>query len=270
MPLNISVVVTTYNRPDALRQVLYGLNRQVYDNFEVIVADDGSDESTREMLDKLKPDLKYSLQHVWQADEGFRASRSRNNAIVKATAEYIVMLDGDCVPRKGFLKRHAELAEHGWLVRGSRIMLDEYLTGMIERNAIDIHNSRYVDLVKLYLQGHMKRLLPLLALPLGPVRKLRGRKWQGVKTCNLGVWRKDVLAVNGFDESFVGWGHEDADFAVRLFNYGVRRKEGLYAVPVFHLWHKLSDRSMEDDNIKRLDKILESNNYWAEDGLDQH
>jgi predicted glycosyltransferase involved in capsule biosynthesis len=107
-------------------------------------------------------------------------------------------------------------------------------------------------------------------LPNLRIRNFRAKKWQGVRTFNLAVWRKDFFAVNGFDERFQGWGHEDADLAIRLIKLGIRRKDGQFSIPVLHLWHKENDRSKLDCNQKLIDDVLQSSNTLASMGLDQY
>jgi predicted glycosyltransferase involved in capsule biosynthesis len=113
-------------------------------------------------------------------------------------------------------------------------------------------------------------MLPLRRLALGPLRKPAASRWQRVRTCNLGVWRRDLKRVNGFDEVFEGWGYEDSDLAVRLINAGVRRKEGAYATGVLHLWHRENDRRAEGENWNRLQQRIRERATWAERGLDQY
>ena len=124
----ISVVVTTYNRPDALRAVLAGLAAQTDHGFEVLVADDGSRDDTRQLVERTAAAFPVPVAHVWQEDEGFRAGAARNRAAAVARGEYLVFLDGDCVPRPDFVAQHRTLAERGWMVAGNRILLSEAFT----------------------------------------------------------------------------------------------------------------------------------------------
>ena len=124
----ISVIVTTYNRPDALATVLAGLAAQTDRGFELLVADDGSRDDTRILIEAAAPTFAMPLAHVWQEDRGFRAGAARNRAAVKARGDYLIFLDGDCVPRPDFIARHRDLAEAGWMVAGNRILLSEAFT----------------------------------------------------------------------------------------------------------------------------------------------
>lgn len=266
----ISVVVTTYNRPDALRAVLDGLAAQHDRDFEVLVADDGSRDDTRVLVESLARTSPVPLRHVWQEDAGFRAAAARNRATAHANGEYIVFLDGDCVPRPTFIARHRRLAERGWMVAGNRVLLTDAFTNEVLKQQTPIHAWTEAQWRDARQRGDINRTLPLAHLPLGPLRKLAARRWQRVRTCNLGVWRSDLVAVNGLDETFQGWGYEDSDLAVRLINAGVGRKEGAYATGVLHLWHRENDRRAEGDNWSRLQSRIREGAIIAERGLAQY
>jgi glycosyltransferase involved in cell wall biosynthesis len=265
----ISVIVTTYNRPDALAAVLAGLLAQRDRGFEVLVADDGSRDDTRALVEGIAGQAPVPVVHVWQEDRGFRAGAARNRAAARARGEYLIFLDGDCVPRPDFIGRHRRLAERGWMVAGNRILLSEGFTRQVLAGGLPIHEWRLARWRAARRQGAINRLLPLHALPLGPLRKLGRRRWQRVRTCNLALWADDFRAVNGFDEVFEGWGFEDSDLAVRLLNYGVRRKEGAFATGVLHLWHRENDRAREGENWRRLQQRLRDGATRCERGLDR-
>jgi len=266
----LSVIVTTYNRPDALRAVLDGLAAQNDTGFEVRVADDGSGDETRAVVESAARAFPMALTHLWQEDLGFRAGAARNRAAARADGEYLVFLDGDCIPRRDFIARHRELAEPGWMVAGNRVLLSEAFTRHSLAERTPLHAWDRQQWRGAARRGEINRTLPLLDLPLGPLRKLAAQRWQRVRTCNLGVWRGDFEAVNGFDETFQGWGYEDSDLAVRLLNSGVRRKEGAFATGVLHLYHRENDRRAEGDNWNRLQQRIRDNAKWSERGLDQY
>jgi glycosyltransferase involved in cell wall biosynthesis len=248
-----SIIITTYNRPDALALVLNALAAQSCLDFEVIIADDGSSQATFDLIQQLQ--LPYFIRHIWQADEGFRAAMARNRAAAAAQGDYFIFLDGDCVPTPDFVFRHQLLAEKNCFVAGNRILLSQKFTDKILPNT-PIWQWKIKQYLAAYLRGDINRILPLLRLPDYKWRKYKHKKWQGAKTCNLAVWRDDFFQVNGFDEQFQGWGHEDAEFVVRLLQHGVIRKEGRFAVPVLHLWHPEQDRQLELVNRQRLEQGL--------------
>jgi len=245
----ISVVITTYNRPDALAAVVRGCFMQNDKDFEIIIADDGSTANTRACILRLAETAPVPVRHVWQPDEGFRAAMARNRGILAARGDYIVFLDGDCIPQRDFIARHRALAQPGRLVAGSRILMSARLTRRVLDDAIDVGAAAPLARLGWRLRGDLNKTLQPLGLrwpDLG--RTSRRFSWRRIKSCNLGVWRGDLDRVNGFDESFTGWGHEDADLVVRLFHAGVLRKDGAFATEVFHLWHRDAVRDQAASN----------------------
>ncbi|MFQ5529342.1 MAG: glycosyltransferase family 2 protein [Gemmatimonadota bacterium] len=264
----IGVIVSAYERPQALAMVLASLCEQTYRRFEIVVADDGSGQSTRRLVEQVAAEGRVRLRHVWHEDLGFRLAAIRNRAIAVLETDYLLFMDGDCLVRSNFLARHARLAERGRFVRGSRVHLGRELTAEALDTGLDVHQWSTLRWLGQRLSGRVDRFTPLVSLPLGGLRKMSPRKWDGSKGCNLAVWRDDAIAVNGFDESYQGWGSEDNDFVVRLIRLGVYRKDGRCAAPVLHLWHP--ERQREQDNLVRFERRLRSNESWAERGLDQY
>ena len=246
----ISLIVTTYNRPDALEAVALGCFTQSDKDFEIIIADDGSTDATRECVAGLKSRSPVPLQHVWQPDAGFRLAMARNRAIAAAAGQYIVILDGDCVPQTNFIAQHRKLAQPGFMVTGSRILLGEQFTRRVLAEHLPLQSLTLVDKLRLRAAGDVNKLLQLLVTLPDVGREQRRFSWRRIKGCNMAMWRSDLERVNGFDQSFEGWGHEDSDIVVRLFNAGVMRKDGAFATEVFHLWHKEAQRDQASSNRK--------------------
>lgn len=263
----ISVIVSTYNRHDALYLVLLALAEQDVKTFEVIVADDGSTDKTKQLIESLKTKVDYNLEHVWHEHSGFRAAHIRNKSVAKASGDYLVFLDGDSIPRTSFVRQHQKLAEDNYFVAGNRILLSPDFTNEVLQNQLALQQWSAWCWFKNFCCGRINRFLPIL--PLGNLyhRYLRRTRWQGVKTCNLGMWKKDFLAVNGFDESYSGWGYEDSDLVIRLIRNHVLRKDGHFAVPVFHLWHPENNRSREPINYQKLKEIENSTRIRAISGV---
>jgi glycosyltransferase involved in cell wall biosynthesis len=263
----ISIVVTTYDRDDALDAVLRALSRQDDTDFEVVVADDGSGPATKALIDSWTSRFPAPLRHVWQAHNGFRAAEVRNRAIVASTGDYVVFLDGDCLPRRDFVAAHRALAEPGWFVAGNRILLSRTLTEDVLRNRREPETWSLGAFVRERLRGGINRLLPLVRFPIAGWRKAVAHRWEGCRSCNLAVWRQDLDRVDGFDAAFMGWGKEDSDLVVRLLHAGVRRKDGRFATGVLHLWHAPEDRSRLPENETRLGGAIGSARVRAEQGL---
>ncbi|MBD8564274.1 glycosyltransferase family 2 protein [Oxalobacteraceae sp. CFBP 8763] len=266
----LSVVITTYNRPDALAAVLAACFLQDDKNFEIIIADDGSTANTRDCVARLAAGAPVPVKHVWQPDDGFRAAMARNRGTLAATGDYIIFLDGDCVPQRDFIARHRALAQQGFLVSGSRILLSQALTERALRDGIDVAGLSIAQRLRLRLAGDMNKFLQTVVRwpDFGRVR--RKFSWRRIKSCNLGVWKADLKAVNGFDESFTGWGHEDSDLVVRLFHAGVLRKDGAMATEVLHLWHTEAERDQASSNRRTVLERAANGTTQASVGLREH
>lgn len=276
----ISVIVSTYNRPDALEAVLLSLLAQTDPHYEIVIADDGSGPATQEVVARFqqlagqaraaKP-ATPQVAHAWQSDTGFRLSAVRNLGVYASQGDYLIFLDGDCVVRPNFVARHRALAEQGFMVSGSRVLLSEKWTAWALRAgpavtaAAALRSWAYWLMQR--LSGNANKIVPMLIMPDSTLRHYRKVSWKRIKGCNLGIWRKDYAAVNGCDETFVGWGHEDADLVLRLARHGVRRKSGAFSTEVLHLWHKENTRTAESANRRRVEQRMQSGVTQAEAGL---
>lgn len=264
---DISVIVSTYNRPDALGACLRSLGRQTAKDFEIVVADDGSGPQTREAIGAWKPKLGVPLKHVWQEDQGFRLAEIRNRAIAASAGDYLVFLDGDCIAPAGFVAGHRALAEPGFFVGGNRALLSRDLTEEILANGLEPERWGLAPWAQRRARGDINRLLPLISLPLGPLRKRLATEWEGVRGGNFAFHRTDLERVNGFETAFTGWGLEDSDIVIRMIRAGVRRKDGRFATGVLHLWHPEADRSRFAANKTQLAELITSDRVRAVSGL---
>jgi glycosyltransferase involved in cell wall biosynthesis len=267
--MKTAVIVTTYNRPDALAVVLEGYCDQSDPDFWLVVADDGSKEETADVVRQFVRRTPFPLTHIWHEDRGFRAAAIRNRAVASTNAEYVIFTDGDCVPSRHFVRVHKQLAEPGYFLGSNRVLLTAELTNRVVHERLRIHEWSGIDWANSWLRRDVNRLLPLLKLPDGPFRKWTPGRWEGIKTCNLSVWRADLICVNGLDESYEGWGLEDSDLVIRLLHAGVKHKNARFAATMFHLWHPEQDRMRLPANQKRLDDLLRSTTVRAAIGLDQ-
>lgn len=251
--MKLSVIVTTYNSPAWLEKVLWGYSVQSHQDFELIIADDGSTEDTRELIDRARNETGLVIKHVWQEDMGFRKCRILNKGILEATSEYLVFSDGDCIPRKDFLEVHAREAEPGKYLSGGYHKLPMSTSEAISRE--DIISGRCFTLKWLKAHGmrpsHKNSKLTASPLKAKIFNTLTPTACN-FKGSNGSVWLKDALAVNGFDER-MPWGGLDREFGVRLINSGVKPKHVRYNAIVIHLDHK---RGYKDPELVATNKAL--------------
>ena len=268
MPNSIAVIVSTYNRPDALDAVLRGLSKQSDRAFDVIVADDGSTSETADVVAGWQARIGQPLRHVWHPDEGFRLAEIRNRAIGATEAAYIIFLDGDCVPRRGFIADHRRLSEPGWFVTGSRILLSKELTRRSPGEGVAVRGIEHRRLARRASAGRVGRILPLFGLPGQSWRKRAPKRIREVRGCNMAFWRSDLVRVGGFDAAFKGWGSEDWDLAIRLHpdrcaaEERALRRRGLPPLAT-----RPPTAPEEEDNLRRLGELEASERTVAVSGL---
>ncbi|HYF43364.1 MAG TPA: glycosyltransferase [Ramlibacter sp.] len=260
-------VVLTYNRSDALLAALRGLASQAGAQDVVVVADDGSRPEHVQALRERLPRFACPVRHLWHPDVGFTAARARNLGALHAQADYIVFIDGDCIPNPAFAQAHRQLAGEGFFVNGSRVLLSERLSERVVRGELDPAALGSADWLRLRVAGDVNKLTHLVQWPRAPLRTQPRFHWKGIRSANFGVWYRDLQAVNGFDETFQGWGHEDADLVLRLHHHGLRRRNGFLATEVFHLWHRENSRAQESLNRRRVEQRMGTGLTRAERGL---
>jgi glycosyltransferase involved in cell wall biosynthesis len=254
----ISVLLATYNWPEALQKCLESLANQSDTDFEIIIADDGSGPLTQSLIERIKPNHPIPILHLWQEDHGFRKTAILNQAIEAAQGNYLLFLDGDCIVQPDFVARHRQLAQKGHLVTGSRVLLSEQLTKVILAWPKWSFTQFKNDLIQYRLSGGINKYWPIVVkLNDGAWRLYRKFVWRRIKGCNMACWTADAKAIGGFDESMTGWGHEDADFIFRLQHSGIVRKSGSWSTEVFHLFHRIHDQSNAAENARRVrEKIV--------------
>jgi len=257
--MRTTLIVTTYNRPDALKQVIAGLQLQTRPPDEVVVADDGSDERTRSLIDRIAPACPFPLRHIWQPDRGYRLAEIRNKALCACQGDFILMLDGDCIPERRFVADHIDLAEAGCFFQGKRVLL-----GPRTSHAVEAVGPGHIGIRHL-LSPDIGNRHHLLRLPFFP--PLKTRKLSGVRGCNMAYYRTDILAVNGYNQDFTGWGREDSELVARFYRFGLTRKEHPFRAICYHLWHPENDRSRLDVNDGLLKAALASESHVCRNGI---
>lgn len=261
--MTVALIVTTYNRPDALNLVLKSALAQTRLPDEIIVADDGSGEETADVIRWINRTAPVAVQHSWQSDDGFRLAESRNRAIAAAKSDYIIMLDGDMLLEPHFIADHIAVALKGRFVQGSRVLLTETKTAEILDAGALPKLSAFSDGIEKRLSALRCRLLACLA------GKFSRQSEKSVKGCNMGFFRDDALAVNGFNNRFVGWGREDSEFVARCFHHGMTRYNLKFAGAAYHLWHNEAERAALPQNDELLRQTLTEHLMRCEDGIDR-
>ena len=260
--MRLSLIITTYNRPESLELVLRSIECQTITPEEVIIADDGSTSETKALVSRFQQDSELNIIYSWQEDKGFRAAKSRNKAIVKSNADYIVLIDGDVILHPRFIEDHASNAKSGYFVQGSRVLLTQKMT------------SRVLDQQKINFSffsiGLLNRQNALYSSFLSRLMS-RDKNFLGsIKSCNMAFFKQDCINVNGFNNDFNGWGREDSEFIVRLFNNGIRRKSLHFNAIQYHLWHTEN----KNKSLNRNDAILQNSLFnrlqWCDNGIDRY
>jgi len=259
---SLGLVVNTFNQPDYLARVLRAVARQTTLPSEVLLADDGSADATRDVFAAWAKTQSFRAEHVWQPHEGFRRSRVLNQAIARARADYLVFLDGDTVPHPAFLADHRRLARAAHFLQGHRALIEQ--PAAVWFGLGDFSADRRRALCQWQLSG----LKHAFRWPRPRVR-LRG-DLRGIRGCNLGLWRADLVRVNGYNEAFTGWGREDSELAVRLMNAGAQRLDARGWALCYHLWHPPASRDNLAANDDLLAQAQREHATRCALGLDQH
>lgn len=241
----ISIIVSTYNAEAWLQKVLWGFNCQLFKEFEVVIADDGSGPKTKELLAQMQQQVFYPITHVWQEDDGFQKSKILNKAIIACRGSYIIMTDGDCIPREDFVEVHYVNKQKGFFISGGYYMLPMNISLAITKE--DIEAQRCFNITWLKNKGIPQTFKNNKLTATGLLSKLLNKltptnaSWNGH---NSSGWKKDILNINGFDER-MQYGGQDRELGERLFNFGIQSKQLRYSAVCVHLDHKRGYKTPE-------------------------
>ena len=257
--MKLSLIVTTYNWPEALRKVLDSIALQTVTPFEVIIADDGSSLETKELIEAYQSKLKCPLVHCWQEDKGFRVARNRNHGIVTSKGNYIVFIDGDMILAPKFIEDHIGTAEQGYFVQGRRAYLNKQLSTALLASDQMPH---------IFMRGikHRELAMRLAFMPKIFTESKRSSLARAM-TANCAFWRDDAYRVNGFNNDFEGWGPEDVEFFLRLFNVGLTCKKLNFKSNCYHIYHPSSSTASLERNTKLLDDTIRRQLTTCKNGL---
>ncbi len=267
--MNLSVIITTYNSHAWLQKVLWGYQTQTYHDFEMIIADDGSSNDTRILIDDMRRELFYPVQHIWQEDEGFRKCTILNKAIIASKTEYLVISDGDCIPRKDFLQVHIAKRKQGYFLSGGYSKLPLQVSEKISKE--DIYNQNCFNINWLKANGLSSSFKN---------KKFTSKEWQASflnfitptnaswNGHNSSAWKKDIYDVNGFNED-MRYGALDREMGERLMNNGVKGLQIRYSAICVHLDHARSYKNKNDIESNKLlwKKAKQENIKWIDNGI---
>lgn len=267
--MKISVVVSTYNAEEWLEKVLIGYSVQTYKDFELIIADDGSRPSTKELIDRYAANYPVPVRHLWHADEGYRRQEILNVAIVEAANEYIIMTDGDCIPRADFVEVHAKYAEKGKFLSGGYCKLTMKTSKAITED--DILSQRCFDaewLRTIDKLGFSQMLKLTSGSILSTVLDTVTTTTPSFNNCNSSAFKEDMIAINGYDER-MKYGGPDREFGERLENYGIKGKQIRHKAVVLHLDHARGYKTPESlaANLAIRKEVKTKKIKWTDHGI---
>ncbi|MBY8963942.1 glycosyltransferase family 2 protein [Flavobacterium sp. D11R37] len=267
--MKISVIVSTYNAEKWLEKVLIGYSVQTYKDFELIIADDGSRASTKELIDLYAQNYPVPLRHLWHEDKGYRRQEILNIAIVEAENEYIIMTDGDCIPREDFVAVHAKFAEKGRFLSGGYCKLPMSTSTVITKE--DIESQRCFDVNWLKKQDKLgfSQTMKLSAGPvLATVLDSITTTTPSFNNCNSSGFKEDMIAINGYDER-MKYGGPDREFGERLENFGVKGKQIRHKAVCLHLDHARGYKTPESlaANLAIRKEVKEKKIKWTPYGI---
>lgn len=254
----VGLIISTYNWPEALELVLQSVSKQAIMPDQIIITDDGSGESTRSLIDHMKLYLP-NITHCWQEDDGFRKTIILNQAIKICETELIIQIDGDMILHPDFVKDHLRIAEKGYYTQGSRVLTNQPFSERLLNN-----NKLHPTILKKGISNKVNGLhVPLLQNILSYYKK--GLK--GTRGCNMAFWKSDIVKVNGYNQDIIGWGKEDTELIVRLYNNGVKRKNLKFGGIQYHIYHPENSRDHLESNIKILENAIEQKIAWCQNGI---
>jgi len=260
--MHVSLIITTYNRPDALLLVLRSIGLQTLMPNKVIIADDGSNSDTQAAINSFQESSSLNIIHSWQEDIGFRAAKSRNKAIAKSKDDYIILIDGDMVLHPKFIEDHISHAEPGYFVQGTRVLLTQSAT----QDALVKMKTNFSFLSS----GIQNRKNAIHSNFLSKLFSKKKNYLRGIKTCNMAFFKQDCININGFNNDFEGWGREDSEFVVRLLNSGINRKNLRFNAIQLHLWHNENTRASLQQNDIILQNAIDNNAKWCDNGIKRY
>ncbi|QNL52526.1 glycosyltransferase family 2 protein [Olivibacter sp. SDN3] len=258
--MKAALLISTYNWPGALTKVLSSVRCQQILPSEVLIADDGSDEKTAKLVRAFQKEFPVPLRHFWHPDGGFRKTIIMNQAIAATSCDYIIQIDGDITLHERFIEDHLSIAEDGYYIKGSRVLLSE-------KKSKAFLAAEHLTPIKPYSIGITNRINALRSLFLADFFTKRRKRSHDLRGCNCAFWKKDFVAVNGYNNDLVGWGHEDIELAARFINLGLLQKSVKLQAVCYHLHHTFNERNNERGNYGKYKEVVDSGVVRCQNGL---
>jgi len=260
--MKTSLIIATYNWPEALELVLLSLLKQSRLPDEIIIADDGSTEATKQLIKRYTDKFQCGLHHIWQADKGFQKTKILNKSVAKANGDYIIQIDGDILLHKHFIKDHIHTAKQGTFIHGSRAFLNKETTSKSITNSITNFS--------IFTNGISNRLNALYLPFLAGIISSKNKKLKGTRGCNFSFWKKDFVVANGYNEDMKGWGKEDTELSVRLMNNDLQIYKLKGKAVCYHLHHSISSREGLNINTAILETALKNKIKNCTNGINKY
>ncbi|MBI3364074.1 MAG: glycosyltransferase [Ignavibacteriae bacterium] len=264
----LSLVIAVYNEVRYLEFIVEALKRQTFQDFEIVIADDGSGPDIRKLLDRTRIEVSFPIQHQWQEDVGFRKNVMLNKAINVAQSDYLVFIDGDCMPHHQFLSDHWSNRQSNTVLCGRRMNLSKQLTDRLTLEGIRSGEFEKLSPV-VWLDGLMARgsnLEDAIRIENSLIRRLLHRNKARILGCNFSAEKKALESINGFNEDYHAAGiGEDTDIAFRLELTGVRFATLRYLAILYHLFHPATRVGEENRTI--FEEVVQRRNPLCQNGL---
>lgn len=266
---DLSLIISVYNRPEVVRLVLAALSRQSFRNFEVVIADDGSGPAIRDVVEEFGTMYGLTTVHIWQEDDGWRKNRILNAAVRASNTPYLVFIDGDCLPARDFLYDHWSEREERRVLLGRRVEMSERWSKSLTMEKVLSGKFEHIGVAELMdgLKGRALRLEDGIRIKSKFLRSLSPRKADKILGSNFSIHKKDLVAINGFDEVYEGPGHgEDSDIQYRLSLTGVTGKSIRNLAVEYHVYHP---RTMPSEkSLRRFEEVIKSTDPVCKAGLE--
>lgn len=259
-----SLLITTYNWPEALEKSIESAFQQKTAPNEILIADDGSDDRTKRLIEKMAVKTNIPIRHIWQEDIGFRLSEIRNKAIAAAKYDYIIQIDGDIIMEKHFIQDHLTMAQSKTFLCGSRVLLSPNISQTLLEQKISSFSFKHMPLGFILNSFRIPFIANLMA------DRYKQKKTTALRGCNMSFWRKDLLSVNGYNEGIKGWGSEDAELAIRLVNAGIKKRALKFMGIAFHIYHQENSRANSIQNEQLLANSIQKKTIRIHNGIQKY